>query len=725
MAQIPNLQSTDTLGVDDQAILRQGTIDKRISLNLSGILSWARRNDYEHLGEHSIGVEFPDTESFTTYLGKTYFVDSGVTLPYTSTSNDPTTDINLYSKAGAITTRNLPHYTGIVYRSSGSNCAVDNMVSGFPLVTKIGDICSCENGTIFKRISNNSNDISDFINLNYINVKDFGAVGDGVSDDTESIQSAINMRDWGHTVFIPSGQFLVSNLTIDRNMALKGEGIGSQAIESPSFPLNTKYRGYGGTVLVSKEGSSGWMLSLTINLQAGSGMVDHEYNNQVEVENLTFLDNRVNDIGGINVSRTWHSNYSKLNFIGLKRGAINNLDYGRESNYTDIYTLYCGNWDSTDIDNSWAVFDFGHVSRNDATYSYPNNFNFNNILTVYNFGSAFRADNTANNLPGVNGLRISNWYNHGMLAAASGSVHTMTQDQEDNLVIMDMRGVGNLQVSNSQISITGANAYHVILGQSTEGTIPTIADFSNCNFDGWYGGLTGKRSVFTDGYSISSFSSCVFGNADDGALTIEGNAEVNLSGGNTYTGNTKVVSEGSRPANHNLYGVLAKTNHNIIKDVGSDIGTGSNWSASNATATYDGNYTVIQITGGNNYGFIYQVVPTVVGQKYTLYSDLLGGTAEAEIKVGSSYGGVDLGRTGTTNSKTALAFTATSTSTYITCSAGSAVNGYTYIRNLGCHLSARTEDGEQLYCGTIGESVGGTGLFVVRDGLIIGPAEIS
>jgi len=100
MAQIPNLQSTNTLGVDDQAILRQGTIDKRIGLNLAGILSWARRNGYSYLGEHTTGTQFPDIESFTTFQGKTYFVNEDVTLPYSSTSNDPSVDDNLHVSEG-------------------------------------------------------------------------------------------------------------------------------------------------------------------------------------------------------------------------------------------------------------------------------------------------------------------------------------------------------------------------------------------------------------------------------------------------------------------------------------------------------------------------------------------------------------------------------------------------------------------------------------------------
>jgi len=43
----------------------------------------------------------------------------------------------------------------------------------------------------------------------WVNVKDFGAKGDGVTDDTIAFQNALNT---GKTVFIPEGTFIVSNL---------------------------------------------------------------------------------------------------------------------------------------------------------------------------------------------------------------------------------------------------------------------------------------------------------------------------------------------------------------------------------------------------------------------------------------------------------------------------------------------------------------------------------
>jgi len=47
-----------------------------------------------------------------------------------------------------------------------------------------------------------------------VSVKDFGAVGDGVTDDTAAIQAAL---DTGATVYIPDGNYLCSNLSITTN----------------------------------------------------------------------------------------------------------------------------------------------------------------------------------------------------------------------------------------------------------------------------------------------------------------------------------------------------------------------------------------------------------------------------------------------------------------------------------------------------------------------------
>ena len=67
-----------------------------------------------------------------------------------------------------------------------------------------------------------------------LNVKDFGAVGDGVADDTAAIQAAIDVfklpagtpatvADTGGQIFFPRGIYLVSGLTIT-NVASTNNG---------------------------------------------------------------------------------------------------------------------------------------------------------------------------------------------------------------------------------------------------------------------------------------------------------------------------------------------------------------------------------------------------------------------------------------------------------------------------------------------------------------------
>lgn len=65
------------------------------------------------------------------------------------------------------------------------------------------------------KIDENKND--------YVSVKNFGAVGDGVTNDTKSIQNAIDSLDDGGTVVFPKGIYIINGVKVKNNINIVGE----------------------------------------------------------------------------------------------------------------------------------------------------------------------------------------------------------------------------------------------------------------------------------------------------------------------------------------------------------------------------------------------------------------------------------------------------------------------------------------------------------------------
>lgn len=69
----------------------------------------------------------------------------------------------------------------------------------------------------------------------YTNVMDFGAAGDGKTDDTQAIRCAIDKTHRGGTVLFPVGNYRISEtikVTAASNVSLVGMGLGSQIFQS-------------------------------------------------------------------------------------------------------------------------------------------------------------------------------------------------------------------------------------------------------------------------------------------------------------------------------------------------------------------------------------------------------------------------------------------------------------------------------------------------------------
>lgn len=104
---------------------------------------------------------------------------------------------------------------------------VNEEIVGNLAIRKVGDDGLYGNLTVEGTINGNIVDIT--------NVKHFGAVGDGTTDDTVAIQAAIDaaVARGGGSVFVPEGTYLISSaLTLDSFVSLVGEGIGSKITQS-------------------------------------------------------------------------------------------------------------------------------------------------------------------------------------------------------------------------------------------------------------------------------------------------------------------------------------------------------------------------------------------------------------------------------------------------------------------------------------------------------------
>ena len=72
-----------------------------------------------------------------------------------------------------------------------------------------------------------------------LSVKDFGAVGDEVADDTAAIQAAFDRAvQTGKAVYFPAGKYLVSQITVSKSVSFFGDGRTNTRIRSSDNTLN-------------------------------------------------------------------------------------------------------------------------------------------------------------------------------------------------------------------------------------------------------------------------------------------------------------------------------------------------------------------------------------------------------------------------------------------------------------------------------------------------------
>lgn len=85
----------------------------------------------------------------------------------------------------------------------------------------------------------------------FVSVKDFGAVGDGATDDTASLIAALNT---GNRVYLPAGTYIFSNSSAPTTLRMFGDGIGKTVIKWKSSSAESNLFALSGVVTVDVDG---------------------------------------------------------------------------------------------------------------------------------------------------------------------------------------------------------------------------------------------------------------------------------------------------------------------------------------------------------------------------------------------------------------------------------------------------------------------------------------
>jgi hypothetical protein len=168
-----------------------------------------------------------------------------------------------------------------------------------------------------------------------VNVKDFGAVGDGVANDTAAIQAAIDSVADGGRVYIPTGRYLLTDaIRCVRNITIEGGGCtptwGSQwsdGFNAIDMPIIQPYMT--GTVLVqTTPAANGIELG-------GAGKTQHLKGFGIMFEGAHMFKNTGH---GIRAVPTQHGAQYDMGVAGSQWDNI--VVYGHDGNH---YAYYCVN----------------------------------------------------------------------------------------------------------------------------------------------------------------------------------------------------------------------------------------------------------------------------------------------------------------------------------------------------------------------------------------------
>lgn len=318
-----------------------------------------------------------------------------------------------------------------------------------------------------------------------VNVRDFGAIGDGVVDDTAAIQAAIDLSQG--IVFLPEGTYRVELLTIvDKEVHLKGDNATiTKNVGSPDKTL----------LVVSAD--------------------------NVKVSGITFII-RDNQYSGIYMQKANYCNIVDCAFIG------------QGSNTTSAngaYGIHCVGFEDGVVTGNW-VWDlsrFGDTSHNNFTNCYFTDVGFGVRLQTEGFstaGSCFSStvDNCLfektwfesiecffSNKNIITNNRCYNVYNGGIDCDKGSSFNTIANNIIDGIFYSidpnhpEQQRYAGIKVSGADAATNGGGITRISVDNTITGNVVKSGDNSGFSGPNPYGGIVLQISETTtvDGNVVS------------------------------------------------------------------------------------------------------------------------------------------------------------------------------------------------------------------------------
>lgn len=328
-----------------------------------------------------------------------------------------------------------------------------------------------------------------------VNVKDFGAVGDGVADDTAAIQAAINA---GANIYFPNGIYIVSDNDSD-----------TVAIKITKNNINLFGAGINSTILKLKANQNAHTIST-------DGF------NFIQISDISIDGNRSNQTGSGHGIRVASCNSLHINNLEIKETA----GYGIGLQSGTLKNIFISNVEikNTSLDG----IDFKNTNNNNSNLILDN-------ISISNYGlNTSFSNQTGMDIRGpatITNIHVSSMPNDGVgIRFRNGETSDPTglgghNSSLSNFIIYGSNGVSQIGISiiSRDVTISNGTVDKVLFGVECAGERNLINNVSILNTTSSGIIFNYVDSIINGSYSTAS--NCKMNNCIE-AIQIEGNNNI-------------------------------------------------------------------------------------------------------------------------------------------------------------------------------------------------------